>query len=219
MAISNSSIFQPDLFSQTIDIEKYEPFILLIVQKRVLWHKISQCLSNVNGPHKALIQSFILKILIAVLFVISMYSEHFQNNLTQSKIWEAFAGVQSADTQYMKNLRREEFALCLKGESCALPEHSRKHLLHKSYMALTLQVLDPSLQTSAEMSLISTMKLGERVIYKYQYINHIHHQLTALNCILNSSGRQVSLSRINARSLYLTLITEQSQLGLKKYDS
>lgn len=78
----------------------------LIVQKRVLWRKISQCFSNVNGPHKALILSFVLKILLAVLFVISTYS----NNLTQSRIWEAFAGVQSADTQYMKNLRGEEFA-------------------------------------------------------------------------------------------------------------
>lgn len=80
MAISNSSIFQPDAFNKTIDIETYEPFILLIVQKRVLWHKISQYVSNVNGPHKAVVRSFILKIVIAVLFVISVHSEHFQNS-------------------------------------------------------------------------------------------------------------------------------------------
>ena len=89
---------------------------MLIVQKRVLWHKISQYLSNVNGPHKALIQSFILKIVIAVLFVMSMYSEHFQSNLTYTKIWKAFARVQSAYTWNMKNLRGADFALCFKSE-------------------------------------------------------------------------------------------------------
>lgn len=120
MAISNSSIFQSDVFNSTIDIETYEPFILLIVQKRVLWHKISQYLCNVNGPHKALIQSFILKILIAVLFVISMYLEHFQNNLTYTKIWKALERVQSARTWNMKNLREQTlpYALRVRSELC-----------------------------------------------------------------------------------------------------
>lgn len=128
MAISNSSIFQPDVFNLTTDIETYEPFILLIVQKRVLWNEISHCFSNVNGPHKALIQSFILKILIAVWFVITMYSEHFQNNLTCTKIWKAFAKIQSAYTWSMKNLKEADFALCLKSETLALSEHSKTFL-------------------------------------------------------------------------------------------
>jgi len=102
---------------------------LLIVQKRVLWHKISQYLSHVNISHKALIQSFILKILIAVLFVISMYSKHFQNNLTYTKIWKAFARVQSAYTWIMKNLRGADFAICLKSKSWALSEHCKKNFL------------------------------------------------------------------------------------------
>lgn len=84
---------------------------MLIVQKRELWHKIRQYLSNVNGPHKVLIQSFILKILVAVLFEISMYSVHLQNNLTYTKIWKAFKRVQSAYTWNMKNLKGADYVM------------------------------------------------------------------------------------------------------------